>query len=151
MLRRLVTGLVLGFIVGAALAAALVAGLKTATFGGTGGAVLAYAAAAVTGIATGLVAGKPIWAPGAKTEAGLKAFFGALLGAGAMFALKQWAAAWTLDLRAIGAGGPASVGTLPAASLPLIAAALGAFLELDNTPGDDKGDGKPEASGRAER
>jgi hypothetical protein len=143
MLRRLVIGLVLGFIVGGALAAALVFGLKTPTFGGTGGAALAYAAAALAGVITGLVAGKPIWAEAAKTEAGLKAFFGALLGAGGMFALKQWAGAWTLDLNAIGAGGPAAVAMLPFASLPLIAAALGGLFELDNT-GDDKDGGKPE-------
>jgi hypothetical protein len=155
MLRRLITGLVLGFIVGGALAAALVAGLKAPMLEGSGGAVLGYAAAALAGILTGLVAGKPIWASGAKTEAGLKAFVGALLGAGAMFALKQWAGAWTLDLNAIGAGGPASIATLPAASLPLIAAVLGGLFELDNT-GDDKDDGKPDtrrrvatASGRA--
>jgi hypothetical protein len=142
MLRRLLVGLVLGFVVGGALAAALVAGLKTTTFVGTGGAALAYLVAALTGVVTGLVAGKPIWASGAKTEAGLKAFFGALLGAGAMFALRQWAGGWSLDLNSIGAGGPAPVAELPAASLPLIAALLGGFFELDNT-GDSKEEGKP--------
>ncbi|MGO9837654.1 MAG: hypothetical protein ACLP1X_25980 [Polyangiaceae bacterium] len=139
MLRRLVTGLVLGFIVGGALAAALIAGLKTTTFEGGGGVVLGYLAAALTGVMTGLVAGKPIWASGAKTEAGLKAFFGALLGAGAMFGLRQWAGGWALDLNAIGAGGPASVAALPAASLPIIAAVLGGFFELDNTGADGEG------------
>jgi hypothetical protein len=147
MLRRLVIGLVLGFIVGGALAAALVFGLKTITFGGTGGAALAYAAAALTGVMTGLVAGKPIWAAGAKTEAGLKALVGALLGAGGMFALKAWAGEWTLDLHSIGAGGPAAVAMLPVASLPLIAAVLGGLFELDNT-GDDKNGGKPEGRKR---
>jgi hypothetical protein len=144
MVRRLLVGLVLGFLVGAALAAALVAGLKTLTFVGAGGAVLGYLAAALVGVLTGLVAGKPIWAAGAKTEAGLKAFFGALLGAGAMFALRQWAGGWTLDLSSLGAGGPASVAALPAASLPLIAAVLGGFFELDNTNdgGEEKKTGK---------
>ena len=140
MLRRLFTGLVLGLIVGAALAAALIAGLKATTFEGTGGAVLGYLTAALSGVLTGFIAGKPIWASGAKPEAGLKAFFGALLGAGAMFGLRQWAGGWALDLSAIGAGGPASVAALPAASLPLIAAVLGGLFELDNT-GDD-GEGK---------
>jgi hypothetical protein len=137
MLRRLFIGLTLGLAAGALLAAGLVAGLKVASFDGAGGVVLAYAAAAIAGVLTGLVAGKPIWAPSAKVEAGLKAFFGALLGAGAMFALRQWASPWTADLSALGAGRGA-VGALPAASLPLIGAVLGALFELDNT-GDATG------------
>jgi hypothetical protein len=142
MLRRLLLGLVLGFIVGGALAAALAFGLKITSFVGTGGAVLGYIAAAVAGVLTGLIAGKPIWAAGAKTEAGLKAFFGALLGAGAMFALRQWGGGWTLDLGSLGAGGPAAVGALPAASLPIISALLGGLFELDNT-GDGSDEQKP--------
>src|ERR1700734_3192289 len=91
MLRRLLIGLVLGLIVGGLAAAALVAGLHMPLFAlGAGGIGLAYLAAAVTGVLTGLVAGKPIWASGAKIEAGLKAFFGALLATGLMFALRQW-------------------------------------------------------------
>jgi hypothetical protein len=135
MLRRLFIGLALGLAVGGLLAAGLIAGLKVPAFDGAGGVALAYAAAAVAGVLTGLVAGKPIWAPSAKVEAGLKAFFGALLGAGAMFALRQWASPWTADLSALGAGRGA-VGALPATSLPLIAAVLGALFELDNTGGD---------------
>src|ERR1700752_3726591 len=108
MLRRLLVGLVLGFIVGGLVAAGMVAGLHIVDFAFiTGGAALAYLAAAVTGVLTGLVAGKPIWASGAKVEAGLKAFFGALIGVGLMFALRQWAGNVRLDLSAIGAGGPA--------------------------------------------
>jgi hypothetical protein len=142
MLRRLLVGLVLGFIVGGLVAAGMVAGLKVPLFVGTAGAALAYLAAAATGVLTGLVAGKPIWATGAKIEAGLKAFFGALIGVGVMFALRQWAGAWTLDLSAIGAGGPGAVGELPAASLPLLAAVLGAFFELDNTGGGEEAEPK---------
>jgi hypothetical protein len=146
MIRRLLVGLVLGFLVGGAMAAALVSGLKTATFLGSGGTLLAYLTAVVTGVVTGLVAGKPIWAAGAKIEAGLKAVFGALLAAGAMFALRQWAGGVTLDLSGIGAGGPAPLAELPAASLPLIAAVLGGLFELDNT-----GDGEPkQADGKGE-
>jgi hypothetical protein len=132
MLRRLFIGLALGLAVGCLLAVGLVAGLKVSAFEGAGGIALAYAGAALAGVLTGLVAGKPIWAPSAKVEAGLKAFFGALLGAGAMFALRQWASAWTVDLSVLGAGHGA-VGALPAASLPLIGAMLGALFELDNT------------------
>ncbi len=147
MVRRLFVGLILGLLVGAAVAAALVAGLKVPDFQGVGagGAVLGYLAAAVTGVLTGLVAGKPIWASGAKIEAGLKALFGALLGAGLMFAMRQWAGALEPDLSFIGAG-HAPIGELPAASLPLLAAVLGAFFELDNT-----GDSKAESTGKEAR
>src|SRR5271165_806544 len=91
MLRRLVVGLILGLIVGGLVAAGLVAGMHQTLFGDGGAeSVFAYLAAAVTGVLTGLVAGKPIWASGARIEAGLKAFFGALLAAGLMFAVRRW-------------------------------------------------------------
>src|SRR5271169_810661 len=106
MLRRLLVGLILGLIVGGLVAAGLVAGLHQTLFGAdTGGSAFAYLAAAVTGVLTGLVAGKPIWASGAKIEAGLKAFFGALLGAGLMFALRHWGGALPpLNLGFVGGG-----------------------------------------------
>ncbi len=137
MIRRLFVGLVLGLIIGGLVAAGLVAGLHVPTFFGSGGALLAYLAAALTGTLTGLFAGKPIWSTGAKVEAGLKAFFGALVGAGLMFALRQWGGSFTLDLAALNAGGTGPVGDLPAASLPIVAAVLGAFFELDNTGGEE--------------
>jgi len=146
MVRRLLVGLIVGFVVGGALAAGLVA-LKQATFSGVGGAALAYLAAALAGVLTGVVAGRPIWAPGAKIEAGLKAAFGALIAAGGMFALRQWGGGlpW-VDLRFVGAGGPAPAGELAAASLPLIAAVLGGLFELDNT-----GDGAASATAGRKR
>jgi hypothetical protein len=134
MVLRLFAGLILGLIVGGIVAAGIVA--AQLQFLGAGGAVLAYLAAALTGVLTGLVAGKPIWASGAKIEAGLKAVFGGLLGAGLMFAMRQWGGGFQPDLDFIHAGhGP--VGELPAASLPLLAAVLGAFFELDNTGGGE--------------
>src|SRR6516225_980623 len=92
MVRRLFVGFIVGLFVGCAVAAGLVAGLRVHEFAdlGTGGVVLAYLSAALTGVLTGLVAGKPIWATNAKIEAGLKAFFGALLAAGLMFVLRRW-------------------------------------------------------------
>src|SRR5271170_2252281 len=138
MLRRLIFGLVLGLIVGVALAAGLVR-LGEASFAAGGGVVLAYLAAAAVGGLTGLIAGKPIWASGAKVEGLLKALFGALMGAGAMFALRQWATGFDVNLSFLGAGGPAPVGELPAASLPLIAAILGGLFGLDNTAADEDG------------
>jgi hypothetical protein len=150
MVRRLLLGLVLGLVVGGLVAAGLVAGLGVATFSSAGGAILAYATAAVSGVLTGLVAGKPIWSSGAKVEAGLKALFGALAGAGLMFALRRWAGALPLDLPAIGAMGQTAVGDLPAVSLPLLAGVLGGFFELDNTGGGE-GAGKGDASGGRRR
>jgi hypothetical protein len=133
MLWRLLVGFVIGLVVGGLLAAALVAGLKVTAFQGPAGLALAYTAAALGGVLTGLFAGKPIWAADAKLEAGLKAFFGALLAAGGMFALRQWAGAWTVDLNGVGALGRGAVGDLPVTSLPIVAAVLGALFELDNT------------------
>jgi len=127
MVKRLFVGLFLGAVIGAIVAAALIQGLHVVAFG----AVLAYLSAIVTGVVTGFVAGKPIWSADGKIEAGLKAFFGALLAVGGMFALRQWVHV-DLDLTSINAG-HAEIGWLPAASLPLIAAVLGAFFEIDNS------------------
>jgi hypothetical protein len=157
MLRRLLVGLVLGLVVGGLVAAGFVQGLHVLTFGdGTGGALFAYATAAVTGVLTGLVAGKPIWASGAKIEAGLKAFFGALIAAGLMFALRQWGGVIPVLPTQFT---PAEVdqviqhaGSLPAMALPMLAAVLGGFFEIDNTGGDEsdtKGSRKRVADGGA--
>ncbi|HEY4012416.1 MAG TPA: hypothetical protein VGM06_03710 [Polyangiaceae bacterium] len=132
MVRRLLIGLVLGLLVGGAIAAGLIAGLGVQTFAGTEGMLLGYLAAALAGAGTGLVAGKPIWSKGGKVEAGLKSFFGALLGAGLMFALHRWVN-WSIAIPALGAASPTPIGDLPEASLPLLAAVLGGFFELDNT------------------
>jgi hypothetical protein len=132
MLRRLLVGLVIGLVLGGVVALGVVRGLHVEAFSeGAGGTALAYLSAVVAGLLTGLIAGKPIWSTGGKIEAGLKAFFGALLSAGGMFALRKWVNI-EVDLNAVGAG-HAAVGDLPAASLPLIAAVLGGFFELDNT------------------
>ncbi len=128
-LKRLVLGIVLGLFVGGLAAFGVVRGLGLETFSP----LIAYLSAAATGTLVGLVAGKPIWAGGAKIEAGLKAAFGALLGAGILFAIRRWlpetplsATHWPLVT-----GAP---GELPAVALPAIGALLGAFYEVDNTP-----------------
>jgi hypothetical protein len=134
MLKRLVLGLLIGLILGGLIAAGVVLGLHWTSFADLNGmaATMAYALAAGTGAVVGLVAGKPIWAKGGQIEAGLKAFFGALLAAAGMFALRTWVHV-DLDLAMLHAGsGP--IGDLPGATLPLIAAALGGIYELDNTP-----------------
>ena len=125
MLKRVLFGLLKGTVIGGLLGAALVFGLGMPVFA----AWLAYVAAAVTGALTGLVAGKGIWEKDARIEAGLKAGVGALIGAGAMFAIRRWLS-MNVDLGQLGAG---VVGELPIASLPLIATALALFYELDNT------------------
>jgi hypothetical protein len=141
MLKRLVFGLIFGLLVGGLLSAAVIKGLGMVAFTGTGGTVLAYVFAAVTGVLVGLVAGKPIWAAGGQIEAGLKAVAGAIVAAGAMFAMRRWLN-FDVDLHSFGVGPLTAqpAGLLPATTLPLIAAVLGAFYEADNTPqaDDDK-------------
>jgi hypothetical protein len=146
MLKRLIVGLILGTVIGAVVAAVLVQGLGMALFSN---AVFAYLAAAATGVITGLVAGKPIWAADGKIEAGLKAFFGILLGLGAMFVLRTWANVH-LDLSMLKAG-EGALGDLPAASLPLMAAVLAGFYEIDNSPSADKKDDDAAAGGSSKK
>jgi hypothetical protein len=147
MLKRLFLGLLIGAAVGALVAAGAIAVLGTAVM--PMGPFVAFTLAAVTGVLTGLVAGKPIWAKGGQIEAGLKAFFGALLAAAGMYAVRTWLH-FDVDLTVARAGHDL-VGNLPAASLPLIGAVLGGLYELDNTP-EAKDEGKAGAgAGRGGR
>jgi hypothetical protein len=133
MLGRLLKGLVFGFLIGGLMAGLLIKGLGLTTFVLASGGVpfVAYAAALVTGAVCGLVAGKPIWAEGAWIEGLLKAFFGALLGAGAMFLARKFGGL-ELSLESLHLGeGP--IGQLPITTLPAIATVLSVFYELDNT------------------
>jgi len=146
MAKRLLIGLVLGTVLGGVVAAILVQGLGVWSFAASG-AAFAYLAAAATGAIAGLVAGKPIWAADGKIESGLKAFFGMLLSLGAMFALRQWVHV-NLDLTMIKAGA-GEIGDLPAASLPLIAAVLSGFFELDNSGSSEKDKEEKKAADKA--
>jgi hypothetical protein len=147
MLKRLFVGFILGAIVGALVAAGAIAALGAAV--APMGPFFAFALAAVTGVLTGLVAGKPIWAKGGQIEAGLKAFFGALLAAGGMYAIRTWLQL-DVDLAIVHAG-QGLVGNLPGASLPLIGAVLGGLYELDNTPDGSANAEKREAGGKGAR
>lgn len=135
MLGRLLIGIVKGLVVGGLLGFALVKlGMPMP------GALVAYPAAAVTGIVIGLIAGKPIWAPDAKIEAGAKAIVGALLGVGLMAAARQW----LMFPLPFALGDLASEGTafggFAMTSLAAIAALLGGFYDADNdsSAGDAK-------------
>ncbi len=136
-MKRLLVGLVVGGLVGGLLAAAMVRLIGVEIWSGASGSsmlshpVIAYVAAALTGTLVGLVTGKPIWAAGGKIEAGLKALFGALLGAGLLFVLRRWIPG-ELDLAALHAGS-GKLGDLPAAALPFVGGVLGGFYGADNT------------------
>ncbi len=96
----------------------------------------------LVGVLVGLLAGKPIWAKGARVEAGLKAAFGALVAAGLMYALRAWVG-FDLDLSSAGLGHGAA-GMLPVVAFPAIALVLSLLFEVDNMFGkgdDDQGDG----------
>jgi len=137
MLGRLLLGLVKGLLIGALL------GFGLAKLGlGAPIALIAYPAAALGGILVGLVAGKPIWAKDAKIEAGMKAFVGAILGAGLMFAARRWLTMEVaLPLQGLVEAKAASgaIGMLAITSLAMITAVLGGFYEADNDPAEGKG------------
>ena len=145
LLVRLLAGIIKGLVVGGLL------GFGLAKLGfAAPGAIIAYLAAALTGVVVGLVAGKPIWAKDAKIEAGMKAFFGALLGAGLMWATRTWVKVpLPFSLGELGGangslGETAANGTLgglAVTSLAAIAALLGGFYDADNTPGEESSGG----------
>ncbi len=142
MLKRLIIGLIEGVLLGGVLGLLLVKGLGMATLG----VWAAYGLAVVVGVLSGLVAGKPIWAQGARVEASLKAVVGALLGAGLMYAMRRWLGLH-LDLGQFGQG---TVAQLPIVSLPIVATVLSMLYELDNT-GDDEDDAETPATADKKR
>lgn len=144
MFGRLLIGIIKGLLVGALLGFGLtLIGLAAPAW------FIAYPAAALAGVLVGLIAGKPIWAADARIEAGLKAFAGALLGAGLMFAVRKWL---TMEIPVpMGQLGGAnkwlgeaatfrgSLGGLAITSLAMISIVLGAFYEVDNDPSEGQG------------
>jgi hypothetical protein len=126
MLRRLLLGLVEGLAIGLALGVACARGFGL----GAVSSVVALLLGAIAGFAIGLVAGRPIWARDAKTEALLKGAAGALGGILLSVALRRWLSV-AVDLSAFSLGaGPA--GQLPVLALPAITTALALFFELDD-------------------
>lgn len=126
MLRRLLLGLTEGLVVGLTLAVLSARQLGLPAPGG----VVAALLGALTGLVIGLVAGRPVWARNAKTEALLKAGVGAVLGVGLSFVVRRWLHV-SVDLKALALGaGPA--GQLSIVTLPAVGTALALFFELDN-------------------
>jgi hypothetical protein len=148
---RLVLGLLKGVLIGGLVGFALAKlGLVAP------GAIFAYLGIAITGVLVGLVAGKPIWAEGARIEAGMKAFAGAVLGLGLLWAVRRWL---TMPLpfslgelsqpnAALGeTAANGTLGGLAISSYAIVAAALGAFFEVDNTPdAEGKGGGSTKSA-----
>jgi hypothetical protein len=132
----LLWGTFVGLVVGGGLSALSVYGLHVPVDQPLS-AIWAYLFACAGGVLVGLFAGKPIWAKGARIEAGLKAAFGALLGAALMFALRKWIG-FGADLSSMGLGSGA-IGTSPVLSLPIVATVMALLFEVDNMfGGDDK-------------
>ena len=88
MFGRFFFGLTLGTVLGGVVSAVAVKLFGFVSFQDSP--IAAYLFAVITGAIVGLVAGKPIWSKDGPIEAGLKGVFGALLAAGAMFALRKW-------------------------------------------------------------
>lgn len=124
MLKRLLYGLLKGSLVGGVLAYALVAGLSVTTLTGA----LAYLAVILAGVATAVVAGRPIWATGARIEVLLKTVAAALLSSGFLFLARRYFPA-QMDLGALGSG---PLVELPYVLLPTVSTLLAVFFELDN-------------------
>jgi len=126
MLRRLLVGLCEGLVIGLALGVGIARGLGLVA----PGAIVAAALSGCAGFVIGLVAGRPVWARNAKTEALLKAIAGAVGGAALSFALRRWLS-FGVDLSSLSLGsGPA--GQLSALTLPAVTTGLALFFELDD-------------------
>ena len=90
-------------------------------------------AMALTGALVGLVAGKPIWAEGARIEAGLKAGFGAVLAVLALWLLNRYTGLTNATALPFGHAKHV-VGQVSVLAFPMIAAVLTTLFEIDNTP-----------------
>jgi hypothetical protein len=115
MLKRLVFALLEGALPGVLAAFAL------SSVGAAGSALAVYAAAAAVGVLTGLLAGRPIWAKGAKVEGSLKAVVGLFISVTMLFGIRKW-------LPGV---------SVPWMVLPGIGVAYAIVLEIDDAIGAD--------------
>jgi chromate transport protein ChrA len=130
-LLRLLLGLLKGLVVGG------LAGFGLAKLGFAVPTVLvAYGAAALVGVLVACVAGKPIWAKGARIEVGMKALVGALLAPALLYVARRWVSfelpfdlGGTVGLESV----RAPIGTFSITSYAMVAAVL-AFFDADNDP-----------------
>jgi hypothetical protein len=136
LLFGLLKGLVIGSIAGGAMVASGVA---------TPGALVAYLAAIATAVAVSLVAGKKIWERDGRIQVLLKAFAALFLGPGLMWLVRSfatlplpdiwsWPGVASLPGLAALQGQSLTLGSFAMTSLALVAAVLGGFYELDDTP-----------------
>jgi len=129
MLKRLVFALLEGALPGALAAFAL------SSIGVAGSALAMYAAVAAVGVLTGLLAGRPIWANGAKIEGLLKAVVGLFISVTMLFGVRKWLPGVSVDLGAFAGSGP--IGSVPWIILPAIGVAYAIVLEIDDAIGAD--------------
>ena len=135
-LVRMLVGLLKGVIVGGAVGFGLVSlGMFLPTT------VIAYGAAAVCGLLIALIAGKPIWASGARVEVGMKAIVGALMAPALLFALRRFVeiglpADLLSSLPGLEAlkGSSVSFSTFSVTSLAAVTAVISGFFDADNQP-----------------
>src|SRR5512136_2746986 len=131
-LLRLLSGLLKGLVLGA------VAGFALAKLGfDVPAALVAYGAAAIVGVLVACIAGKPIWAKGARIEVGMKALVGALLAPALLYVARRWVT-FELPFDLGGVVGlesvKAPIGTWAITSYAMVAAVLAAFFDVDNDP-----------------
>ncbi|MEZ4441724.1 MAG: hypothetical protein R3B72_21670 [Polyangiaceae bacterium] len=143
LLKGLLKGLILGSLVGYGLAAAGMAAPS---------ALVAYPVAVVLGVLLAMVAGKPIWAEGARIEVGAKAAAGALLAPG-LLALARYFVNVGLPfdpsaLPGIRAGGEVALGTFAVTSMAMVGAVLAGFFDADNSPPEPEAEGKRVATSK---
>lgn len=129
MIGRTLTGLLTGLLLGGVIAAGLVFGLGWASLPFW----LMAVAMALTGTLIGLVAGKPVWAEGARIEAGLKAGVGAVLAVVSLWLLNRYTGLTNAAPLPFGHAKHV-VGQVSVLAFPMIAAALTTLFEIDNTP-----------------
>jgi hypothetical protein len=137
-LLRLLTGLAKGLIIGGLIGYGL-----AAAGAGVPGALIAYPVAVLLGGLLALIAGKPIWAEGARIEVGTKAVAGAVFAPGLLWLARSFATVGIpFDLGALPglaslSGQAATIGTFAVTSLAMVAALIGGFFDADNSPLDE--------------
>lgn len=146
MLKRLLIGILKGFVVGGAVGSALYFGMGQGSIE-SGYAYLLYGA---VGAITGVVAGKPLWKPGAWIEALLRGVFGIAVGCGLYALASSFLHVGAIPLPAAlfpALPNPAENARFlfqqPLAMAPLMATLYASLIELDNDgKGDDAGSTK---------